>query len=974
MRHPNYDITKANQVQQRYEQNEIAEQNAYNRRVLEHNVLEGMEAVPWPSTIAGSLFNPNTHWYNPGSFFENLYANDNRGFFNYNQATRDFYDENPEVGAVANLIGDFVVPGAAAKALKTVSKVGKFAAADIGDAWKTMRYELAHPETQTLGITPNANRSRQLKQLRDKIWTPRSVLEQKLNKTNGLINNVYGNRLVQTLQSPYGDIKIQADVSRWNPVDNPLSSLEADLMHAKLNGVPMEDGFNLMDAGTDGWGSQIYSPSRLVYTPKGGNTDQTLNISNSLERVSEKLKREAIGGADKQLTPQKLDISQNAYTFFNNDGTLNSMSPAMAYSSTPRVSGVLKPMILDEGNPIRMAAKRYVDHLESRLIGADGTPLASVEGSYRAVANGLPHSPNDIEFLIPEENLKQVRKIFNIKSETPKNNGFGSTVTAEEFNNLPARTADFEIIKNGPNGGAIGNTAWELYQYMHPEEAQKLATDYLRKVAKTKRNSAAGNYKENCELPMTAKELFKEYMDGGLYKNKYLYDTIGAPKDKYVGRRNDLGLAGDPKEYLQRLTEKIHSEFPGTKTLKEQGYKLDYTNVEANKAFLNYFGLPEEYATDPLRMEIIVEQQMHAYTTVQRGANISIPHGTSQSSLDFVNTPIDERIDKSISLNVNAGGGSASGPGGNSTNQIGKTSAETGLTRETEIVRQLPLTYSKDKSAFKTPEDIINRLNKIKDDSRNNFYALQQINSLSKQSEVADMAKSLDLPFYTADQNYSAAGNYIGILGTKDSDIANAIRYNGDVRGGGFEITKPFNLKSTQSWDWPLKEGTSEQILKDAEDMIRNSSDYQRIISRGKKLRKMRNNLYVRQQLQDAAKFAGKAGAITTGIGIPGYYAYRELSKPSVEEAQNDVNLYKDTLRKLKANSETTISIWQGMSVADYRKLPKNEQDNIRNKLVTDIQYSLNEAEQELKQAVEEKEERHRKWLERQKKRNKKKK
>lgn len=155
MRHPDYDPVKANEVQQRYEQNEIAEQNAYNRRVLEHNVLEGMEAVPWPSTIAGSLFNPNTHWYNPGSFFENLYANDNRGFFNYNQATRNFYDANPEVGSVANLIGDFVVPGAAAKALKGVGKAGKFAATDVGDAWKTMRYELAHPEAQTYGIVSN---------------------------------------------------------------------------------------------------------------------------------------------------------------------------------------------------------------------------------------------------------------------------------------------------------------------------------------------------------------------------------------------------------------------------------------------------------------------------------------------------------------------------------------------------------------------------------------------------------------------------------------------------------------------------------------------------------------------------------------------------------------------------------------------------------------------------------------------------
>ncbi len=123
IRHPDYNPQFANEVQRLREQEAKEEQKAYNRRVLESNVLEGLEAIPWPSTVAGSLFNPNTHWYDPFSFFSNLYANDNRGFFNYNQATRDFYDANPEVGAVANLIGDFVVPGAAAKALKGIGKI-----------------------------------------------------------------------------------------------------------------------------------------------------------------------------------------------------------------------------------------------------------------------------------------------------------------------------------------------------------------------------------------------------------------------------------------------------------------------------------------------------------------------------------------------------------------------------------------------------------------------------------------------------------------------------------------------------------------------------------------------------------------------------------------------------------------------------------------------------------------------------------
>ena len=122
IRHPDYDPVKANQVQALREKEAKENQNAYFRRVAEHNVAEGMEAIPWPSTIFGAYYNPNTHWYDPFSFFSNLYARDNRGFFNYNQATRDFYDANPEVGGIGNLIGDFVVPGAATKGLQLADK------------------------------------------------------------------------------------------------------------------------------------------------------------------------------------------------------------------------------------------------------------------------------------------------------------------------------------------------------------------------------------------------------------------------------------------------------------------------------------------------------------------------------------------------------------------------------------------------------------------------------------------------------------------------------------------------------------------------------------------------------------------------------------------------------------------------------------------------------------------------------------
>lgn len=155
LHHPDYNPKFAQEVEElrRKEAKEALERAPVDNFI--GSVLEGTEAIPWPSRIVGSLTHPNTHWYDPFSFLSNLYANDNRGFFNFNQATRDFYDANPEVGGVANLIGDFIAPGAVSKVLKGASRASKFAAADISNSWKTMRYELAHPEAQTLGIMPD---------------------------------------------------------------------------------------------------------------------------------------------------------------------------------------------------------------------------------------------------------------------------------------------------------------------------------------------------------------------------------------------------------------------------------------------------------------------------------------------------------------------------------------------------------------------------------------------------------------------------------------------------------------------------------------------------------------------------------------------------------------------------------------------------------------------------------------------------
>ena len=923
VRHPDYNPQFANEVQALREKETKENQDAYFRRVAEREILGGaMEAIPWPSTIVGSLSHPNTHWYNPFSFFENLYANDNRGFFNINQTARDFYDANPEVGGIANLIGDFVVPGAAAKVLKGVGRAGKFAAADMGDAWKTMRYELAHPEAQTYGIIPD----------RLNPFIGKKTYDKKINQVQDLIQN-QPTYVDVTLDLPNARVPATLGTGYRYKKHSPqifLERIKAPYYRTDFTSpIPMEQGFTLIPGELKtgiNWEqtNRVFTPDRTAYNAAipDGVSGKTLQVKN-------------IFGDTKGTAPVNLESEQSIVfphnTRFSSpmfgeiryqyDGTRPAIKDIgrinmrgerpttyrtydgekLGYEMfEPEVRASLPPY-LPKDHEVRVAAKQYVDDLERRLIGKNGKPLASVEGSYRAVSEGLPHSPQDVEFLVPENNVEALKKLFNVKSSTEMPNGFGIQVTSKEFDELLEKTADFQIIRKGKGGGATGNTAWQIYEYLHPKEAQELSRNYIRKVAKNERSQAAKNYREAVELPLSPQELFDEYMASGMNKKKYLFDMMGSPKDKHVLRKNSMGLGvgSDSKAYYDALVEKIHSEFPGAKTLAEQGYKLDYTNVEANKKFLEYWGLPEYYASKPEQMRIIVEQQMHAYQTVHRGSNIAIP---GQSGKAWVNTPVEDRIEGALKLNVDAGGGSSAGPGANTTNQIGKTSGDTGLIREVEIARQLPLTYKPEVvNSIKNPEDLVNRIKNIKELSKQNESKLRALNDLQHQDEMDRLARELDLPFWTEERNYSSAGNYVGITGY--DDIAGAIRYNGDVRGGAFEITKPFKFKDNYaSSRWLVDRGFEEEFYNNLMNAAETNPDLVNLINRRQKLFEIRDKLNKRRNrtnsIVDFGKHVGIFGSIGAGALAGLTYGATALDKYLNEKhAKEDPLWFKDSAK-----------------------------------------------------------------------------
>ena len=610
--------------------------------------------------------------------------------------------------------------------------------------------------------------------------------------------------------------------------------------------IPMEDGFNVIidEYPNPFFGSnKVALPDADTFIPRVAERGRKIRISNKLGAAETELPRQTtVTTLPEQKTPAYLD--NGVVIPRKEDESLGFFS----FHDRPVVVDNT-PASIQRGNATRDLAIQYIEDLNSRLGGK-----ATVEGSTRALADGIPVSPNDIEFLMPESYYNEVKSKFNVKSETPLNNGYGYKVTGPEFDSLPSKSADFEVIKNDPKtGGAIGDTAWELYEYLHPEKAKAIKDDYLLKVGK--QSKSAPSYREQ-PLPVSAEELFEEYKNSDIADIKYLMDTQGSARNKYVQRRLDAALEGNADVYYDSLIKKAKSNLPGFKTLEEQGINLDYTNVEANKKFLEVYNLPTKYATDPKRMKIIVEQNVYATQIGQRGWR----YNSTGTNPDFLKMSPKERINYELNIkNTNTGGGDAAGAGKNMTNQVNKKVAGAPYIEDVQSINQYPITYKPEE--IKTAEDVLKQLEYLKkgnNKTQSRIYS-EASNYTGLEEEVAQIAKEENTPFIIGEP-YSDNGIYIG--GLDQGGISNAAQY---VGGQSHFFEPPMALQNAgvtteYSNIWPIEKNYAKELISEARMKKAEMEAWKQ--KRSKTLEKLRNKNRKNEIITKAGKQSIYAAAI----------------------------------------------------------------------------------------------------------------
>ena len=770
------------------------------------------------------------------------------------------------------------------------------------------------------------------------------------------------------VNTPYGLGHLKLEFP-WAPSDPevilPNLKMYLDLStDANVANVPMQGGFKLTSKPKSGlFGMDKAIPDKSVYDIFDGDPNtsknsqiKVLQVKNSLDNIEKAIEESVIlpKGSQYAELPKEFDFDNINITLDRNKIPHVDKEDFSAHSidwfspHNAKISGLVDQKPLEASHPIVQAAKRYVNYLENKLTDpTSGNLLATVEGSYRAVSEGLPHSPHDVEFLLPEEHLQQVKNIFGVSQMRKLPNGFAYEVDSPEFENLPAGHADFQVIKNGPNGKAIGQLAWQIYEKLHPQEAQKLMDSYLYNVSKDVRAQAALPDVEALELPISAKELFDEYTKSGFYKKKWLFDTHVAKKDKQL-KRSPVITEMHPEE----VPEVIRRGFSGAKTLKDLGYNIDYTNVEANKVFCDYFNLPYRYAEDPKLMEAFVEKNMHAMLTTTRGSNISIPF---RSDRKFVQLPIEERR-KLMFQTTNANRGyNVSGPGGNSTNQVGKLGKDNGMDREVSIIKQLLLDVPNNVSTYKTPADIVKRLKQIKSISQNTEYDFQLVNSFNPKDiyKTRELANKHGLTFWSKFDSYGQNGQYIGWVSPED--VSHQMRYVGD-QGSGYEVMNAATLESKGRNHWPMSQEAVTKLTEFLKEAVNSNPEFNTLLRRFQLTSEAQQKMYKIRDYKDKVKTGAIVGSTLLSSGLLAGLIYKSIKDADainddgeLEVAQSGISWRKRHINEIQNYSLQKLkyeaSLWLDM---DSSKVTKQTAQKVKSQLIKYFQDDIDDMERQI--------------------------
>lgn len=231
-----------------------------------------------------------------------------------------------------------------------------------------------------------------------------------------------------------------------------------------------------------------------------------------------------------------------------------------------------------------------------------------VAGSYSILHDkGSLRNPDDVEILISSKDIPAIEKEFGVSFKTAKVGQAGNYTFDSGVKGINKKV-EFEVLKEGPNGGTIGTNAEECYFYLDPLGFR----DALQNV---------WNTRKPMEVPLSPEELVSAMRNSpDAMKKKVLIDNMKSGKGKHNMRvfavtKQEPKLVGDLVDNIG--TAYFGSEF--TQRQSEAIKNIDFSNTKANSEFLKKLSLPQSWAEDPEIMKTIYKLWRYQNSTVTRG-------------------------------------------------------------------------------------------------------------------------------------------------------------------------------------------------------------------------------------------------------------------------------------------------------------------------------------------------------------------
>lgn len=265
-------------------------------------------------------------------------------------------------------------------------------------------------------------------------------------------------------------------------------------------------------------------------------------------------------------------------------------------ASSNRLDDLARPLSVTQES--KNAIREKINEINTTLEG-----LGHVTGSAEtATYSYATHSPADFDIVTTRDNALKVVNKLDKNSYFDKNN-----LDKDHFNHAGY---DIQIIQPGSKEGTSkGQIAHEIYAKLYPEEYAKM---------------------HNIEGPMGDIPMSPEDLLVAHEANVRAFSQIDqmlSGKPKHRARTVDILRSDDSQEITDAYNNMI-TGYRGAlgkefRTLEEQGINIDYSNVEANRQFLESIGVTsksviDRLASSPDKMKFITEEYAYQRSTAVR--------------------------------------------------------------------------------------------------------------------------------------------------------------------------------------------------------------------------------------------------------------------------------------------------------------------------------------------------------------------